>query len=60
MIGKFKVAGSNNETWKTGCTAWILSGSQRVMEWVPGSARISYGPRNLSDSFLEGHVIWKN
>src|SRR5882724_9887224 len=56
---RFRVAGSNMETWKTGCTAWRLSGSQRVTEWVPGSARISYRPRNLSDSFLEGQVIWK-
>ena len=35
-------------------------GSWRVTEWVPGSARILYRPRNLSDSFLEGRVIQKN
>src|SRR5882724_4406577 len=34
-----------------------LSGSHRVTEWVPGSARISYGPSNLSESFLEGCVM---
>ena len=34
----FGVAGSNIETWKTGCTARRLSGSWRVTEWVPGSA----------------------
>src|SRR5882724_5349949 len=56
----FRVAGSNIEMWKTGCTARRLSGSRRVTEWVPGSARISYGPRNLSDSFFKGHVVRKN
>src|SRR5882724_2941408 len=56
----FGVAGSNIETWKSGCTARRLSGSRRVKEWVPGSARISYGPRNLSDSFFEGRVVRKN
>ena len=53
-------AGSNIETWKTGCTVRKLSGSCKVIEWVPGHARISYGPRNLSESFLEGHVVQKN
>src|SRR5882724_12730578 len=53
-------AGSNMETWNTGCTAQRLSGSHRVTEWVPGSPRISYGPRNLSDSFFEGCVVRKN
>jgi len=31
-----------------------------VTEWVLGSARILYGPRNLSESFLEGQVVQKN
>ena len=53
----FGVAGSNIETWKTRCTARKLSGSRKVIEWVPGHARISYGPRNLSESFLEGRVV---
>src|SRR5882724_5074526 len=57
---RFGVADSNIEMWKTGCTARRLSRSWRVMEWVPGSARISYGPRNLLDSLFEGRVIWKN
>jgi len=43
------------ETWNTGCTVQRLSGSRSVMEWVLGCARISYGPRNFSASFLEGH-----
>ena len=51
---QIQVAGSNMDTWKTGCTVWRLSGSCRVIEWVPGSARILYGQRNLSESFLEG------
>src|SRR5882724_1877874 len=38
------------------CTAQRWSGSCMVTEWVPGSSRISYSPRNLLDSFLEGHV----
>ena len=42
---RFRVAGSNIETWKTGCTAWRLSRSHRVTEWVPGHARIVYSPR---------------
>jgi len=50
---RFRVAGSNIEMWKTRCTVWRLSRSHRMMEWVLGSARISYGPRNLSDSFLK-------
>src|SRR5882724_5720871 len=56
----FGVAGSSMEMWNTGCTAWRLSRSRSVMEWVPGHARISYGPRNFSVSFLEGHVVRKN
>ena len=56
----FGVAGSNIETWKTECTVQRLLGSHRVTEWVTGSTRILYSPRNLSDSFLEGHVIEKN
>jgi len=28
-----------------------------VMEWVLGCARILYGPRNFSVSFLEGRVV---
>jgi len=31
-----------------------------VTEWVPRSARISFGLRHLSDSFLEGRVLQKN
>ena len=55
----FGVAGSNIETWKTRCTAQRLYRSWTVTEWVPRSVRISYGPRNLLDSFLEGWVVWK-
>ena len=47
---RFGVAGSNMETWKSGCTVQRLSGSCRVTEWVPGHARILYGPRNFSVS----------
>src|SRR5882724_2427847 len=48
---RFGVAGSNMEIWKTGCTAWRLSRSHRVTEWLPGHARISHGSRNFSVSF---------
>ena len=49
------------ETWNTGCTARKLLGSRRVTEWVPRArcARISYRPRNLSESFFDGRDIWK-
>jgi len=57
---RFGHAGSNIEMWKTRCTVWRLFRSHRVIEWVPGCARTSYGPRNLSESFLEGQTIWKN
>src|SRR6266481_2689367 len=56
----FGNADSSMETWNTGCTARKLSGSHRVTEWVPGCTRISYGPRNLSESFLDGQVVRKN
>ena len=52
----FGKAGSNIETWNTGCTAQRLSRSCRVMECEPGCAMISYGPRNFLESFLEGRV----
>ena len=44
------------ETWKTGCTPRIDSGSRRVNEWVPGLAMISKGPVYLSEGFLDGSV----
>ena len=56
----FRNAGSNIEMWKTGCTARKGSRSHKVTECMPGCARKSYGPRNLSASFLEGHVVPKN
>ena len=52
--------GFNIEMWKTGCTARRLSRSHRVMEWEPGQAMISYGPRNFLESLLEGRVVQKN
>jgi len=61
LIGnRIRVAGSNIETWKPGCTAQRLSGSRRVTEWVPGSARNFVWTKDLSDSFFEGRVVWKN
>ena len=56
----FGVAGLSMETWKTGCTPRIESGSRRVNEWVPGLAMISKGPAYLSESFLDRRVVWKN
>jgi len=41
------------EMWKTGVQHGDWSGSQRVMEWVPGSARICM-VQGKTDSFLEG------
>ena len=38
----------------------IVSGSRRVKEWVPAFARISKGPRNLSESLWDGRVVRKN
>ena len=43
-----------------GWTPWKVLGSQRVKEWVPAFARISKGPRNLSESLWDGQVVWKN
>ena len=48
------------ETWKTGWIPWKVSRSQRVKEWVPAFARISKGPRNLSESLWDGWMVWKN
>ena len=56
----FRKAGSNIEMWNIRCTAQRLSRSHRVTECVPGHAMISYGPRNFSESFLEGRVVRKN
>ena len=56
----FRVAGSSMETWKTGCTPHIDSGSRRVNEGVPGLAMISKGPAYLLESFLDGQVVQKN
>ena len=56
----FRVAGSSMETWKTGCTPRIDSGSRRVNEWVPGLVIILKGPAYLSESFLDGRVVRKN
>jgi hypothetical protein len=39
--------------------AFMLSGSQRVKEWVLTWAMISRGPRFFSESFFEGQVDWK-
>ena len=35
----------------------MLSGNQRVNEWVPAWAIISKGPRYFSESFLDGLVV---
>ena len=43
---------------KTGCMAQRWSGSHKVHEWVPGWAIMSKGPKNFSDSFLAGRVVW--
>ena len=48
------------ETWKTGCTNFIVSGSQSMKEWVPGCAIIAKGLRFLSESFLEGCIDLKH
>ena len=48
------------ETRKTGWTPQKVSGSWRVKEWVPAFARISKGPRNLSESLWDGQVVRKN
>ena len=48
------------ETWKTGWTPQKVSESQRVKEWVLAFARISKGPRNLSESLWDGQVAQKN
>jgi len=56
---QIRVAGFNIEMWILGVGAKAVRKSE-VTGWVPGSARISYGPRNLSDSFFEGHVVRKN
>ena len=41
-------------------TLWKVSGSWRVKEWVLAFARISKGPRNLSESLWDGRVVQKN
>ena len=56
----FGVAGSSMETWKTGCTLRIDLGRRMVNKWVPGLVMISKGPAYLSESFLDGQVVWKN
>ena len=38
----------------------MVSGSQRVKEWVLALARISKGPKNFSESLCQGWVVWKN
>ena len=43
-----------------GWTPWKVSGSRRVKEWVLAFARISNGPRNLSESLWDGQVVQKN
>ena len=48
------------ETWKTGWTSQKVLGSWRVKEWVLALARISKGPRNLSESLWDCWVVWKN
>ena len=48
------------ETWKTGWTLQKVLGSWRVKEWVLAFARISKGPRNLSESLWDGQVVQKN
>jgi hypothetical protein len=55
----FSVADSNWDTWKTGWTEHIESGSQTVMECNPGQAIISNGPKFFSDSFLDRRVEQK-
>ena len=48
------------ETWKRGWTPRKMSGSRRVKEWVSAFARISKGPRNLSESLWDSWVVQKN
>ena len=48
------------ETWKTGWTPQKVLGSWRVKEWVLAFARISKGPRNLSESLWDSRVVQKN
>ena len=43
-----------------GWTPRKVSGSRRVKEWVLAFARISKGPRNLSESLRDGQVVRKN
>ena len=47
------------ETWKMRWTLWKVSGSWRVKEWVLAFARISKGPRNLSESLWDSWVVRK-
>ena len=51
---------SRLKQWKTGWTPQKVLGSQRVKERVPAFARISKGPRNLSESLWDGQVVQKN
>ena len=48
----FGVAGSNIETWITGCTVQRLSGSYSMTEWVPGHARIFIQSKEFLSEFL--------
>jgi len=56
----FGMEGSSMDTWKTGWTARILSGKQRVQDRGPAWAMMVNGPIYFSDIFFEGLVIWKN
>jgi len=56
----FGMEGSRMDTWKTGWTARILSGKQRVQDKYPAWAMMVNGPRYFSDSFFEGLVVRKN
>ena len=44
------------ETWKMGCTDFIVSGSQSMKKWVLGCTMIAKGLRFLLESFFEGHI----
>jgi len=55
----FGVAVFNWDMWKTGWMECIESGSRTVMEYDPGWAIISNGPKFFSDSFLDRWVEQK-
>ena len=53
----FGTDGSNWETWKTGWIAYKCSESRRVKKCVPEHVIMLKGPKDFSESFLEGLVV---